>query len=120
MSFGKGRVKPLVVKMPPPDATDAEMRRSTRRTTKTPGLIFPGGMAASIPCTIVDHSMTGACLEMQAGWVNPFRGMSSLGQAFRLVMRLNRMEVDCEIVRIAENELGVRFTSVTRPVARKN
>ena len=120
MSFGKGRVTPLVPKAPPPGAEGREKRWSARRNASTPGLIYPGGTAASIPCVISDQSVTGARLKMQTGWVNPFRGMSSLGQTFILVMRLDRMEVECEIIRIEENLLGVRFLSVLRPVARKN
>jgi hypothetical protein len=120
MSFGKGRVKPLVARELSPIVEGSEKRSSSRRDAKMPGLIFPGGVAASIPCVVLDHSMTGARLQMQAGWVNPFRGQSSLGQTFTLVMRIDRMEVDCEIVRIEENELGVRYVSVLRPIARKN
>lgn len=120
MSFGKGRVTPLGARALPLGLKADENRGSTRRASKTPGLIFPGGTAASIPCVILDQSMAGARLHMQSGWVNPFRGQSSLGQTFTLVMRLDRMEVECEIVRIEENDLGVRFISVARPVARKS
>lgn len=107
---------PVETAQPPPAANK---RRSNRKSGKTPGLIYPGGVAASIPCTIADQSGLGARLLMQPGWVNPFRGLSSLGEKFTLVMRLDRMEVDCEIVRIAENEMGVKYTSLLRPVARK-
>ena len=120
MSFGKGRVRPLVAKVVPVDGAVGEKRWSTRRSASSPGLVFPGGMSASIPCMIVDQSVTGARLQMQPGWVNPFNGVSSIGQAFKLVMRVDRVEVDCEIVRIGENEIGVRFLSVLRPLARKN
>ena len=106
----------LPVEATPPAANK---RRSHRKSGRMPGLIYPGGMAASIPCVIVDQSGLGARLLMQQGWVNPFRGMSSLGEKFTLVMRLDRMEVDCEIVRLAENEMGVKYTSILRPVVRK-
>jgi len=104
----------LAVPTPGPDT-----RRSIRKKTRTPGLIFPGGHLASIPCTIADQSGTGACLLMQPGWVNPFRGESSLRERFTLVMRLDRVEIDCEIVRIEDNEMGVKFLSMMRPLARK-
>lgn len=120
MSFGKGRVKPLAAKAPPIDGDAGEKRWSIRRAASSPGLVFPGGIAASIPCMIVDQSVTGARLQMQPGWVNPFNGVSSIGQSFKLVMRVDRVEVDCEIMRIEENEIGVRFLSVMRPLARKN
>ncbi|MEQ1698059.1 MAG: PilZ domain-containing protein [Hyphomicrobiaceae bacterium] len=120
MSFGKGRVRPLVAKVPPADGRAGDQRWSMRRATSSPGLVYPGGISATIPCMIVDQSVTGARLQMQPGWVNPFNGVSSIGQAFKLVMRVDRVEVDCEIVRIEENEIGVRFLSVMRPLARKN
>jgi len=101
-------------------APQADNNRSTaRKSTRSPGLIYPGGMAASIPCTIADQSIGGARLLMQAGWVNPFHGDTCVGQRFTLVMRMDRVEVDCVIVRIEENEIGVRFLSMLRPLARK-
>lgn len=96
-----------------------EKRRSNRRSGRMPGLIYPGGVAASIPCMIVDQSVTGARLLMQPGWVNPFRGSSSLKERFTLVFRLDKMQADCEIVRLEENELGVRFVSVAKPITRR-
>ncbi len=120
MSFGKGRVRPLVAKAAPIDGDASEKRWSSRRASASPGLVYPGGIAASIPCMIADQSVTGARLQMQPGWVNPFSGYSSIGQAFKLVMRVDRVEVDCEIVRIEENEIGVRFLSVMRPMPKKN
>jgi len=104
----------LAVTDPAPDT-----RRTGRKTTRAPGLIFPGGQMASIPCMVVDQSINGARLQMQAGWVNPFRGESSLRERFTLVMRIDRVEIDCEIVRIEDNEMGVKFLSMMRPLARK-
>ena len=101
-------------------APGEEKRMSRRKAYRTPGLIYPGGMAASIPCMIADQSVTGAQLEMQPGWVNPFRGVSSLKQRFTLVIRVDKMEVDCEIIRLEENNMGVRFLSVAKPLVRKS
>ena len=126
MSFGKRSVpatpKAFLVKSAALSGQTgaSEKRWSTRRAAKTPGLIFPGGIAASIPCSIADQSVTGACLVMQDGWVNPFLGASSIGQTFTLVMRMDKMEVGCEIVRLEETEIGVRFISTPRPVAQKS
>ncbi len=108
----------------PPSSLDPErvsqnQRKSVRKPSRTPGLIFPGGAMASIPCTISDQSVNGARLTMQPGWVNPFRGESSLKERFTLVMRLDRVEVECEIVRIEENEMGVKFLSMMRPLSRR-
>ena len=102
------------------EPTGAEKRVSRRKAYRTPGLVYPGGVAASIPCMIIDQSVTGAQLEMQPGWVNPFRGVSSLKQRFTLVIRVDKMEVDCEIIRLEENNMGVRFLSVAKPLVRKS
>ena len=115
-SVGKSKVAVAVESSAPPCENK---RRSNRRSGRSPGLIYPGGMAATIPCLVVDQSINGARLKMQPGWVNPFHGRSSVGQHFTLVMRLDRVEVDCEIVRIEENEIGVRFLSILRQIARK-
>ncbi len=112
MSFGKGRSRPITAaKIPPPDVADGNRRWSMRRTMSAPGLVWPGGSAPTIPCTIIDMSGTGARLLMQRGWVNPFRGASSVAQQFTLLMRFDRMQVECEIIRIEEQEIGVRFVS---------
>lgn len=120
MSFGKGRVRPLTPKAPPVGAAPGEKRWTMRKRMQSPALVYPGGIAASIPCLVVDQSVTGARLQMQPGWVNPFNGASSIGQTFRLVMRVDRVYADCEIVRIEENEIGVRFVSVMKPLLRRN
>jgi hypothetical protein len=122
MSTGRIRViqngarsQPLVT------ATADEKRVARRKPYRTPGLVYPGGVAASIPCMIIDQSVTGARLEMQPGWVNPFRGESSVNQRFTLVIRVDKMQVDCEIMRLDENTMGVRFVSVAKPlISRKN
>jgi hypothetical protein len=121
MSFGKRSLdKPLPRRAAVVDGEAGEKRWSRRRGSTLPGLIYPGGVAASIPCTIADQSITGARLLMSPGWVNPFRGESSVGQLFTLVMRADRMRVDCEIVRLEGNQMGVRFVSVPKPMTGKN
>ncbi|MDZ4842370.1 MAG: PilZ domain-containing protein [Hyphomicrobium aestuarii] len=111
MSFGKGRIRPIAALKLPPDIADGNRRWSMRRAMTSPGLIWPGGSAPTIACTITDMSGTGARLLMQRGWVNPFRGVSSIALQFTLLMRFDRMQVQCEIVRADETEIGVRFIS---------
>lgn len=120
MSFGKVRDRTLTLKAPPLGTAEGDKRWSVRRKMQSPGLIYPAGMAASIPCTIADQSVTGARLEMKSGWINPFNRATCIGETFKLVMRIDRMDVDCKIVRIEDNTIGVRFLSVMRPIARRN
>lgn len=120
MSFGKGRVRPISTpKPPPPDATEGNRRWSMRRSMSSPGLVWPGGSSPTIPCLIADMSATGARLQMQSGWVNPFRGSMSVSQQLVLIMRFDRMQVPCEIVRIEDNEIGVRFIGPKSPMETK-
>ena len=120
MTIGRVRVIQNGARLQEAVATVASEKRVARRKPyRTPGLIYPGGVAASIPCMIIDQSVTGACLQMQQGWVNPFRGESSLAQRFTLVLRIDKMQVDCEIIRLEENTMGVRFVSVARPMVQR-
>lgn len=96
-----------------------ERRGSPRISTRTAGLVYPSSHAAAIPCTITDISGTGARLELLAGWINPYRAPASVGEKFKLVMRIDRLEVNCEIVHIAENVMGVLFVSTAQPLPRK-
>jgi hypothetical protein len=85
-----------------------------------PGVILPGGMSPPIGCTIADMSGTGARLLMAKGWLNPFRRNVTPREQFTLFMRMDRMEVECEIMRLEDNEIGVRFVSPPRPSTRRN
>ena len=97
----------------------AERRGSARIATRTPGQIYVEGAFTSTPCMITDISGTGARLELQPGRMSPFRGASSIGQRFKLVMRVDRLEVFCEIVHCNDTAMGVKFISPAQPVPRK-
>jgi len=92
---------------PPPQGI--ERRGAPRFHTRTAGIIFPANAFASLPCIITDISASGARLEILDGWFNPYKDPQGIGQEFRLVMRIDRLEVPCAIVRIADNVMGVRF-----------
>jgi len=101
--------------MAEPRADGEERRGSPRRTTRTVGQIFPGSSQPSILCMITDISGTGARIELLPGWVNPYRGASSIGAQFRLFMRIDKMEVRCQIVHVDDNTMGVQFVSPAQP-----
>lgn len=120
MSFGKGRVRPISSSkpvMPPPEAEPGNRRWSLRRNVRVPGLVWLEGSSRTINCTITDMSATGARIVLQPGFVSPFRGDSSIGGQLTLYMRLDRMQVGCEIVRLDDLEIGVRFVSPPQPMA---
>ena len=108
-------IRPLSEALPPVE----ERRGSPRTSTKTAGLVYPGSHIPSLPCTITDISGTGARIELLPGWLNPYCAPAGIGQKFRLVMRIDRLEALCQIVRIEENVMGVRFVSPAQPLPRK-
>lgn len=119
MSFGKGRVRPLSPKSAPAHGDSSNRRWSERRSIRVPAVIMPGGSSTSIACTIADMSTTGAKLVMSPGWINPFGRHSGAGQQFTLFMRMDRMQVSCEIIRLEGDEMGVRFVGPPQPMTRR-
>jgi hypothetical protein len=100
------------------EAKASEKRFAPRRKGQTPALIYFDGTTLSVPCMIRDMSTTGARLELHSGWDNPFRSAESSLDRIRLVVRMDRVVYDCRIVRREEKELGVKFTSAPKPMAK--
>lgn len=94
-----------------------ERRAAPRFHTRTAGIIYPANGFASLPCVITDISAGGARIEILNGWFNPYKDPQGIGQEFRLVMRIDRMEVPCAIVRIDNNVMGVRFVKAAQRIA---
>lgn len=96
-----------------------DRRGAPRYQTHAAGRIFPNNSLAPMPCIITDISATGARIELSSGWFNPYKEPDGIGQKFRLVMQVDRLEVPCLIVHIKENQMGVKFLKAPQPVARK-
>ena len=96
----------------------SENRFAPRRKGQTPALIYLEGAVESVPCLIKDMSTTGAKLELRSGWDNPFKSNLSHMDRIKLVVRMDRVMYDCKIVRRGETELGVKFTSMPKPIAK--
>lgn len=94
-------------------------RFAPRRNSAVPAFIYFDGTTVSLPCLIRDMSTTGAKLELRSGWDNPFRSDASDLKAIKLVIRNDRVMYECEIVRRAETELGVKFRSTPKPISGK-
>lgn len=100
------------------EARGSEKRFAPRRKGMTPALIYFDGTTVSVPCLIKDMSSTGAKLELRNGWDNPFRSSASDMDRIRLVVRMDRVMYDCKIVRRGDTELGVKFASAPKPIAK--
>jgi PilZ domain len=101
-----------------PAMSAAENRFAPRRKGNIPALIHLSGAVESIPCIISDMSTTGAKLDLRNGWDNPFRSAASSMDRLTLVVRMDRVMYDCRIIRRGEKELGVKFLSAPRPIAK--
>lgn len=95
-----------------------ENRFAPRRKGQTAALIYLEGAVESVPCLITDMSTTGAKLQLRNGWDNPFKSNVSHMDRIKLVVRLDKVMYDCKIVRRGETELGVKFTSMPKPMAK--
>ena len=95
-----------------------ENRFAPRRKGQTAALIYLEGAVESVLCLITDMSTTGAKLQLRNGWDNPFKSNVSHMDRIKLVVRLDKVMYDCKIVRRGETELGVKFTSMPKPLAK--
>lgn len=73
------------------------------------------GMSNIIPARVVDMSATGAKMELTPLGRSSGIPMGDLPNQFNLVMRVDRMEVDCEMIWQVDWLIGIRFLSVPRP-----
>lgn len=100
-----------------PDA--AETRRAPRKSHMLPAYVTAPGMANIIPARVLDMSATGAKIELTPMGRATGVPMTHLPDRFMLVLRQDKMDVDCEIVWREEWVIGVRFLGFPRPSQRK-
>jgi hypothetical protein len=104
----------------PPGAADAiaaaaasdNRRWAVRRPQMAAATIVSDRFAVNQPCIIRDMSATGAKLEVVFEKSVISR---SVPDTFRLVLKADRSEVDCEVAWRRGNFCGVRFLSALRP-----
>ena len=104
-----------------PEAADASAqacnRRSRRKQTALPAVITFSNMRLTVPCTVADMSGSGARLTLPASTAQTFGDMEHLPERIILVLKADRMQVDCQIMWRRAGKLGVRFLGPPRPVA---
>ncbi len=101
-----------------PGLAASENRFAPRRKGQTPALIYVEGAPDGVPCLIKDMSTTGAKLELQQKWTYPFKGTFGHMDHIRLVVRADRVMYDCKIIRCKDGVMGVKFTSMPKPIAK--
>lgn len=92
-------------------------RRSRRKATTLPGLITFKTMRLQVPCTVADMSGSGARLQLTASGAASFGDLEHLPDRIVLVLRADRMQVECEIKWRRPDSLGVRFLGPQVPLA---
>lgn len=100
-------------------AETSESRRAPRKQQSLPAYITGPGMGNIIPARVIDMSATGAKVELTPMGRSTGIPLGDLPDRFALVLRQDRMEVDCEIVWRDEWLLGVRFLGFPRPMQDK-
>ena len=93
-------------------------RRSPRKSSVIGGVITASSMVAARPCKVVDMSATGARIRLMPT-SDQTRGLpAGVPEEFTLVLKVDRIEVDCVVAWRKERELGVKFRGVPRPMAK--
>lgn len=94
-------------------------RIAPRKTQSLPAYITAPGMSNIIPARVVDMSATGAKIELTPMGRSTGIPLGYLPERFVLVLKQDRMEVDCETVWQEQWLMGVRFLGFPRPTKEK-
>lgn len=99
-----------------PPAQPQDTRWAMRRPCKLSAQILADGLSVPVPCIVVDSSSTGAQLHLTTG-----RGgtpASSLPERFKVQIPFERVEIDCRIAWRRDKQLGVKYVSPARALAK--
>lgn len=94
----------------------SDRRWAKRRTGVMAGQIADLVSGAQISCVIRDMSATGARLAFGGVWRNGANDAGDVPDNFVLIVRIDKIEVDCEVVWRLANAIGVRFKGGMRPL----
>lgn len=97
------------------DDEQADGRRAPRKMQILPAYVTAPGMPNAISARVLDMSATGAKIELTPMGRATGIPMTELPDRFILVLRHDKMEVDCETVWRDEWLVGVRFLGFPRP-----
>jgi hypothetical protein len=95
-----------------------ERRAAPRRPANFTAQIAGKGLGVPIPCFVRDTSAVGARLSLYEAVDNPLGTRIRLPSNFTLVMRADRVEIDCTIAWRDSGKLGVRYLAPARPISR--
>lgn len=96
-----------------------EKRWAQRKSGMTAGLVVFHPGKPPVDCVIRDMSATGARLEIAPNWSDGINSAADVPDAITLLVRQDRIEVDCDVVWRKTQQFGVRFKGGLRPLTRK-
>jgi len=112
------RLKPRPVKPQPRVPIEVAMadenRRSRRQTACLQAVIESDRLSEPVGCVIRNLSATGARIELIRAERKVFVSEERIPDVFTLGFRLEKTEVDCEMVWRRGDTIGVRFRSLPR------
>jgi hypothetical protein len=91
-----------------------ENRRSRRQNVCIQAMIVSDRLDEPVACVIRNLSATGARIEIVKTERKPFTSEERIPDRFTLTFRLERTQVDCEVVWQNVNTFGLRFLSLPR------
>lgn len=91
-------------------------RRSRRRSTALPAIMSFQNMRVTVPCQVTDMSGTGAKLELPPSSIKQFGDAEHLPSRLVLVLKADRMQVECEVKWRRAGKIGVRFLGPPKPM----
>ncbi len=110
MALDRAAVKPVV-------DDQACNRRSKRKSTSLASMITFTGMRTSIACTVEDMSLSGAKIAFSKALLDTMGDMEHLPDRLVLVLRADRMQVQCEVKWRRAGKIGLRFLGPPMPIA---
>ncbi len=100
--------------MPIETASPEQARRSRRQPVCLQGAIRSERLSEPVACVIRNYSATGARLELVKAERKPFVVEERIPDLFTLAFKLERTQVECELVWRRGDTIGVRFRSLPR------
>lgn len=101
------------------EADHVEERIAPRKPQSLTAYVTAPGMSNVIPARVVDMSATGAKIELTPMGRSTGIPLGYLPDRFVLVLKQDRMEVDCETVWQEQWLMGLRFLGFPRPTKEK-
>jgi hypothetical protein len=98
-----------------PQTAPERRSRATRKPMRSLGYVVVPGNRKELECIIVDMSASGAKLKLIGAMNKPFAPQAALPRQFKLIIRNDKIEVDCNVAWANANTFGVSFASPFRP-----